>query len=434
MTNSNKALQSTELAPTRFIPFRRNAVVTMLGKDGQLDESQRANFRELARIVGSYYHFQFHHKLEILKDAYFPFDPDLDVESLETFTDEEREERSRCLTAMLTEVLNDANYEAISQQDVLDAFLEENLIKLSLTIDFDDFEECLVYGRGNVVKEIEVKRFFFFKKKIKVETFERVVLFLRFKNDDHFNGLNRKTLNFTPSSTLIKIFKDMPRADLEMLFPNTQLKMHTRDKLLLGVPAIGGAVPVLLTKVLPHLPIIFSILFGISAGKKTNEGKWIQAAIHGGLAMFALGAYSWRQWEKFKNRRLMYLKALTENLYFKNLDNNAGVFFRLIDSAEEEEFKEALIAYYFLMTEGPQESTALDQRIEKWFLEKHQTRINFEVEGALEKLITLGIASKDGTIYSVLPLEEAKRKVDSIWDGFFDYPETSKDCDFSEKD
>jgi len=27
-------------------------------------------------------------------------------------------------------------------------------------------------------------------------------------------------------------------------------------------------------------------------------------------------------------------------LYFKNLDNNAGVFYHLIDAAEEEEFKE----------------------------------------------------------------------------------------------
>lgn len=430
MTNSNKALQSTQLPPSRFIPFRRKGIVSMLAKEGQLEKKQRSSFRELARIIGAYYHFQFHHKLEVLKDAYFPFDPDLDVESQETFTDDERNERSRCLTAMLTEVLNDANYEAISEEEVLSAFLQENLIKLHLTIDFDDFEECLVYGRGNVVKEMEVKRFFFFKKTIKVETFERVVLFLRFKNDDYFGALNRKKLNFTPSSTLIKIFKDMPRADLEMLFPNTQLRMHKLDKLLLGVPAIGGVVPILLTKVLPHLPVIFSILFGYLAGEKIKEGKWIQAAIQGAAAMFALGAYSWRQWEKFKNRRLKYMKALTENLYFKNLDNNAGVFFRLIDSAEEEEFKEAIIAYYFLMVEGPQEATALDARIEKWFLEKHNSNINFEVEGALEKLIQLGIASKEDSTYSVLPLEDAKRKVDSIWDGFFDYPETVTECQF----
>ena len=31
-----------------------------------------------------------------------------------------------------------------------------------------------------------------------------------------------------------------------------------------------------------------------------------------------------------------FLQTLTQNLYFKNLDNNAGVFYRLLDEAEEE--------------------------------------------------------------------------------------------------
>jgi hypothetical protein len=35
------------------------------------------------------------------------------------------------------------------------------------------------------------------------------------------------------------------------------------------------------------------------------------------------------------------LEALKENLYFRNLDNDAGVFHHLLDAAEEEEVKEA---------------------------------------------------------------------------------------------
>tara|TARA_B110001469_G_C9327329_1_gene174897 strand:- start:313 stop:468 length:156 start_codon:yes stop_codon:yes gene_type:complete len=42
------------------------------------------------------------------------------------------------------------------------------------------------------------------------------------------------------------------------------------------------------------------------------------------------------------------MKTLTDNLYFKNLDNNTGVFHRLIDAAEEEG-KEVILAYYFLL-------------------------------------------------------------------------------------
>ena len=36
------------------------------------------------------------------------------------------------------------------------------------------------------------------------------------------------------------------------------------------------------------------------------------------------------------------METLTRNLYFKNLDNNAGVFHRLANDAEEEESKEAI--------------------------------------------------------------------------------------------
>ena len=43
----------------------------------------------------------------------------------------------------------------------------------------------------------------------------------------------------------------------------------------------------------------------------------------------ALGGYLWKQFNNFKNRKMRFMQALTQNLYFKNLDNNAGVFYRL---------------------------------------------------------------------------------------------------------
>jgi hypothetical protein len=257
---------------------------------------------------------------------------------------------------------------------------------------------------------------------------------MRFKEAGHFDAEERKKLNFNPGSIIIKIFKDMPHSDLEMLFPNTQLGMRVSDKLLLGVPAIGGAIPILITKVLPHVVLIFSVLVAYLAGEKVKQGKWIQAVIQGTIALFAIAAYSWRQWEKFKNRRLKYLKTLTESLYFRNLDNNAGVFFHLIDSAEEEESKEAILAYYFLLTEGPRDAESLDRRIEEWFAEKHQTVLDFEVDGALDKLIKLGLSWKKDDLFEVLPIADALRRVDELWDNFFDYPEMSKTCQLDESE
>jgi hypothetical protein len=37
----------------------------------------------------------------------------------------------------------------------------------------------------------------------------------------------RKSMPCEPGATMLKLFRNIPKADLEMLFPNTQLKMRT---------------------------------------------------------------------------------------------------------------------------------------------------------------------------------------------------------------
>jgi hypothetical protein len=79
------------------------------------------------------------------------------------------------------------------------------------------------------------------------------------------------------------------------------------------------------------------------------------------------------------------------------LDNNAGVLHRVIDDAEESECKESLLAYYFLLMMGEAvTSTELDEMTEAWLAERWQCRIDFEIDDALGKLQTLGLAQFDG--------------------------------------
>ena len=69
-----------------------------------------------------------------------------------------------------------------------------------------------------------------------------------------------------------------------------------------------------------------------------------------GAALTAFGGFLVRQVTKFKNRKIQFMKSLSESLYFRNLDNDAGVFHHLLDAAEEAEVKEAVLAYHFLRT------------------------------------------------------------------------------------
>ena len=116
------------------------------------------------------------------------------------------------------------------------------------------------------------------------------------------------------------------------------------------------------------------------------------------------------------------MKALAESLYFKNLDNNIGVFHHLIDAAEEEEFKEAVLAYYFLLTENRDLTRVqLDTAVESWFESKHTCQINFVIADALSKLERLGLVSQEGEIIHCKSLNDAKRQLDMIWDNYFTY-------------
>ena len=95
------------------------------------------------------------------------------------------------------------------------------------------------------------------------------------------------------------------------------------------------------------------MLLGFWLGVRREPVELNQAQLVAlGAALAAFGGFLVRQFTKFKNRKIQFMKALSENLYFRNLDNDAGVFHHLLDAAEEEEVKEAVLAYHFLRSAG----------------------------------------------------------------------------------
>lgn len=411
----------------RFIPFRKADIVEMCVGDPRMPAGDADEFRDFCRILEALFHFEFHQRLETLKNCYAPFDPDADTRLVASYSQQEKDLLQKQLVSEMTTVLNAANFEKVTTEDLEQALAEESLFNIRLEVDFSDFEDVIFFRRGESIKQETLVQFYGLRKKsFSFTNYDRVAIYIKFKERDYFEARKRKDLNFVPGSTIIKLFHNVPKADLEMLFPNSKVRMKTIDKLIIGVPAAVSGAIVLVTKLGASLILIASVIsfwLGFSKEEVQLNQKHLIAL---GVGLGTLGGFLVRQINKFKNRKIRFMKALSENLYFKNIDNNAGVFHHLIDTAEEEEFKEAVLAYFFLDSEEkPLTQNKLDTLIEQWFEHKWNCSFNFEIDDALNKLQRLELVSTDGDRLRCIPLSEAKRRLDYIWDNYFTYSQAN---------
>jgi hypothetical protein len=203
----------------------------------------------------------------------------------------------------------------------------------------------------------------------------------------------------------LRLFKDVPHVDMEMHLPEqgTKVRMRWIDRAQIASPLVMG---------LPTLAL--KLLFATV----------ISPLVLGGLivAPISAGINSFFGFHRAKQRHLSYM---IRNLYYLTLANNASVLTRLIDSAEDEEYKEAMLAYFFLWRAAANESwdeCTLDTRIEAYLEEQTGIEINFESGDALAKLYRLGLAHHEprGTIRAT-PIDQALRALDRHWDDTFRY-------------
>ena len=406
----------------RFIPFRRSDIVRMCLSDNDLPTREKDQLKMFCQVLTALFHFELHTELENLKECYAPFNPDSDTHKLKNNSHNE-DSLEISLEKELKRVLEKANYEKVSEHEMNDALNSESLFKVKLQVDFDDFEEILFFRRGVQEKEETIRKWFGLKsQKINLVVYERVLVYVRFKNQTYFDEKEKRDLYFEPGSTIIKLFRNVPKNDMEMLFPNTEVRMKPIDKLLIGVPTAVGGLFMLITKLGATLLLLLSVLafwLGLSNEPAEIDQTSLIALVVG---LGGLGGFLWRQFNKYKNRKIQFMKQLAENLYFKNLDNNSGVFHNLIDAAEEEECKETILAYYHLLMSGKEMTAAeLDKSIENWFEMKFSCAIDFEVQDAINKLIRLGLVVENHSKSQAIALIDANRQLDHLWDNYFNF-------------
>ena len=126
-------------------------------KDTQLTKTHEKAFRDFCRILEAFFHYEFHSHLEKLKSCYAPFNPNADTRYISRYTASEKKDLRQQLVSEMTHVLNAANFERITEEDLKQALAEESLFQIRLEVDFNDFEDVIFYRRAESIKAEEIK-------------------------------------------------------------------------------------------------------------------------------------------------------------------------------------------------------------------------------------------------------------------------------------
>jgi len=384
----------------RFIPFSKNEISSMLS--GQMtDSTEREDFLRFCEMIGNAYHFRFYKILEDFKSAYSSVDPDDNARpSPRPAAADRGAPPDGVALSKLKSLLTAGNYNPITDRQLQEAFGAVSPWGLDLKVDVSKYEVLELFYRGEYLDQYQ-RKWLFVQKKFEFPVYNRVVLAFRLKEgsvgDD--DVLSRR---FSKEKLYLKLFKNVPTVDLEMLFPDTKIVIRSIDQAKVVLPLAAGSITTVY-KIASYI---------LKAGNPihlwSQIGFWVLVGSLFGIALKGFLGY--------KNTVERYLKTLTTSLYFQNLDNNSGVFKYLLDDAEEEECKELILAYFFLVTQriANPSATALDACIEAFFKEELNTDLDFEVEDALRKLAELGLMDETQGL-GVLPLPKALARLSDLW-------------------
>lgn len=410
----------------RFIPVTRAALMERLTRPQSWRGNEAKEARRFFRYLDYWRQASYSAHLLEMGQTYEPFNPDSDLLVTRKYTQAEKAALQQRLIEQTQLLLEQANYTRIDPAAVELILTADSHYGLDLHVDMHAFDELMIFYRGATSRRFhrrDARKLYLFKEEYEVPIFQRLFVLFKLKPIEQrieevmkqescdraaAERIVRKLrgslgVEINSNSIYMKLFKNIPRSDIEMCFPNTTVRFRLFDKLQLGVTAGGG--------------------FGV--GVVGTATKLMVAANPIALAgaVATLGGLAFRQGMKFIHKRNEYMVTMAQNLYFHALADNRSVMTALADRAAEEDIKEEMLLYSVLAkdTVHVNELHDVDVAIEQQLFNTFGLNLNFDLQDALDRLINDGVVQigQDGWIRT-LPPAEAARHIDKLWDSYLD--------------
>jgi len=383
---ATEAAAELHLPDDRFIPLRASDLAELIASDESAFGPAARHAPAMAEALDAVIDQEITALARTLQNRYASINPDRDTipGPNTTAADNERAER-RTLDA-LEYVFDKASYERLDDVQIESAIRIANSHGLKVRIDPDGIESLAIWvrGRGTVKRRKRTITRPVRGVEIELDVYLRLAVAARVRGEDALR---------------LKLYREIPVADLEALLPHARVTMSTIDRLQVfggGAGALGG--------VAFKLPAVIATgLVGIA-----SLGNALLIAL-GGLAVKSF--MGWRRNKQSRRARR------TQHLYEQHMAANAAVLDAVLVQIEEEEIKEALLAWAVISatnTDERADADRLSDRAERWLHALTGRTIRFDAEDGMETLQRLGLL-EDGCVIDTADPSAAVERLWSVW-------------------
>ena len=279
------------------------------------------------------------------------------------------EERVERLVLLCDEILTEAGFRRLKFDEISRCVGVVSQFGVPLHVDLAIFQRLVVYARGDVIGSRVRRRLrsLYRRESVEVQVYQRMVLIFQLRDDDDSDE------GLAASAVHLRMFKNIPKQDVDTLLPCTRVRISGIDRLKIIVPSLGGFLMSL--RRIAQTAFLFAMI--------TLHWSAILVALLIGYLVKSVLSYF-----QTKNR---YQLNLTRNLYFQKLDSNAGVGYHAIHMGHQQLLMEAILAQYAVVT-GDQalSERRLRRKCERLIREASNVEVDFQVERALQSLVKVG--------------------------------------------